>query len=184
MRRASATAAMFVSFYLLHRSDDVDVYIVDQTGTIVRTIALGRHMRRKVRTPDGVFTWNGRNDNGSVVPDGDYYIRVALIHQGRTVEISNSAGPEPVTVRRSRPARGDLGLAGADPPERGAGVTIRVHRQRAPQRRRADLTHRPPAASPSWSRASSPSGTANRRSGTARSTSAPPPPAPTWSASK
>ncbi len=94
---------VFVSFYLLHRSDDVDVYIVDQTGTIVRTIALGRHMRRKVRTPDGVFTWNGRNDDGQVVPDGDYYFRVALVHQGRTVEISNSAGPEPIHVRTIPP---------------------------------------------------------------------------------
>jgi hypothetical protein len=94
---------VFVSFYLLHRSDDVDVYIVDQTGAIVRTIALGRHMRRKVRKPDGVFTWNGRNDDGQVVPDGDYYFRVALIHQGRTVEISNSAGPEPIRVRTIPP---------------------------------------------------------------------------------
>lgn len=94
---------VFVSFYLLHRSDDVDVYIVDQAGTIVRTIALGRHMRRKVRTPDGVFTWNGRNDDGQVVPDGDYYFRVGLVHQGRTVEISNSAGPEPIRVRTIPP---------------------------------------------------------------------------------
>ena len=94
---------VFVSFYLLHRSDDVDVYIVDQTGTIVRTLALGRHMRRKVRHPDGEFTWNGRNDDGQVVPDGDYYFRVALIHQGRTVEISNSAGPEPIHVRTIPP---------------------------------------------------------------------------------
>jgi FlgD Ig-like domain len=94
---------VFVSFYLLHRSDDVDVYIVDQTGAIVRTIAQGRHMRRKVRTPDGVFTWNGRNDDGQVVPDGTYYFRVALVHQGRTVEISDSAGPEPIQVRTIPP---------------------------------------------------------------------------------
>ena len=57
---------MFVSFYLQHRSDDVDVYVVDQAGTIVRTLATGRHMRRGVRTPDGVFSWNGREDNGQV----------------------------------------------------------------------------------------------------------------------
>ena len=38
-----------VSFYLQHRSDDVDVYIVDQAATIVRTLASGRHMRRGVR---------------------------------------------------------------------------------------------------------------------------------------
>jgi FlgD Ig-like domain/N,N-dimethylformamidase beta subunit-like, C-terminal len=94
---------MFVSFYLQHRSDDVDVYVVDQAGTIVRTLALGRHMRRGVRTPDGVFTWNGREDNGQLAPDGVYHIRVALIHQGRTAEISNPSGPLPITVRTIPP---------------------------------------------------------------------------------
>jgi hypothetical protein len=93
----------FVSFYLQHRSDDVDVYVVDQTGAIVRTIALGRHMRRGVRRPDGVFSWDGREDNGQVAPDGVYYFRVALIHQGRTAEISNPSGPEPITVRTIPP---------------------------------------------------------------------------------
>jgi FlgD Ig-like domain len=93
-----------VSFYLLHRSDDVDVYVVDQTGAIVRTVALGRHMRQRVRKPDGEFSWNGREDNGQVAPDGTYYFRVSLIHQGRTVYISNQAGArEPITVRTIPP---------------------------------------------------------------------------------
>lgn len=94
---------MMVSFYLQHRSDDVDVYVVDQSGTIVRTLALGRHMRRGVRKPDGVFFWNGREDNGQVAPDGVYYVRVALIHQGRTADISNQSGALPITVRTIPP---------------------------------------------------------------------------------
>jgi FlgD Ig-like domain len=95
---------VLVSFYLLHRSDDVDVYVVDQTGAIVRTVAVGRHMRQGVRKPDGVFSWNGREDNGQVAPDGTYYFRVALIHQGRTVDISNQTGArEPITVRTIPP---------------------------------------------------------------------------------
>jgi FlgD Ig-like domain len=95
---------MRVSFYLQHRSDDVDVYIVDSTGQIVRTIASGRHMRRGVRNPDGDFVWDGREDNGSFAPDGQYYIKVALINQGRTVEISNTSGQlEPVTVKTVPP---------------------------------------------------------------------------------
>jgi hypothetical protein len=94
---------MVVSFYLLHRSDDVDVSIVDQSGAIIRTLASGRHMRKGVRRPDGVFVWDGRQENGSIAPDGIYYIRVALLHQGRTVTISNSAGPEPVTVKTLPP---------------------------------------------------------------------------------
>ena len=44
-------------------------------------------MRRGVRKPDGLFSWNGREDNGQVAPDGVYYFRVALIHQGRTADI-------------------------------------------------------------------------------------------------
>jgi hypothetical protein len=87
------------SFYLLHRADDVAVYIVDGNGTIVRTLASGRHMRRGVRTPDGQFPWNGREDNGRVAPDGAYYYRVALLHQNRTVEYTRT----PVTVRSTPP---------------------------------------------------------------------------------
>ena len=60
-------------------------------------------MRRGVRNPDGVFPWDGREDNGQVAPDGVYYFRVALIHQGRTVEISNQSGPLPITVRTIPP---------------------------------------------------------------------------------
>jgi FlgD Ig-like domain/N,N-dimethylformamidase beta subunit-like, C-terminal len=78
-----------ISFYLQHRADTVDVYVVDDDdGTIVRTVATGRHMRANVRIPDGVFHWNGREDDGQVAPDGTYYFRVALIHQGRTVDLN------------------------------------------------------------------------------------------------
>jgi N,N-dimethylformamidase beta subunit-like protein/flagellar hook capping protein FlgD len=94
---------MEVSFYLAQRPDDVDVYIVDRNGSIVRTLASGRHLGIRNRQ-QGTFFWRGREDNGSLAPDGMYYIRVALVHQGRTVEISNSAGPDPVTVL-TRPPR-------------------------------------------------------------------------------
>jgi len=93
---------MEVSFYLLHRSDDVDVYIVDRNGSIVRTLASGRHLGVKNRE-QGTFFWRGREDNGSFAPDGTYYIRVSLVHHGRAVEISNSAGPEPITVLTHAP---------------------------------------------------------------------------------
>jgi hypothetical protein len=92
-------SSMKVSFYLQHRSDTVDVYIVDSSGTIVRTLATGVHMRGGAHPARGYFRWNGREDNGQVAPDGTYYVRVALLHQGRTVEISStSAGPWPVKV--------------------------------------------------------------------------------------
>jgi hypothetical protein len=79
-----------LSFYLQHRADDVDVYVVDTSGEIVRTVASNHHMRRNVRKPDGEFSWDGREDNGSVAPDGTYYFEVALRNQGRTVELSNT----------------------------------------------------------------------------------------------
>jgi hypothetical protein len=95
---------MRVSFYLLHRSDDIDVYIVDQSGTIVRTLASGVHMPGGAHPVRKLFVWNGREDSGRIAPDGIYYLRVALIHQGRTVTISGPSGPLPVTVKTVPPA--------------------------------------------------------------------------------
>lgn len=76
-----------ISFYLQHRADTVDVYVLNQDGTIVDTVASGRNMRRNVRRPDGVFHWDGRESNGLLAPDGSYYFRVALLHQGRTIDL-------------------------------------------------------------------------------------------------
>jgi hypothetical protein len=91
-----------ISFYLQNRSDDVDVYVVsEKTGAIVDTLATGRHMRQDVRTPDGVFHWDGRDANGQVVPDGTYYLRVALIHQGATINLN--VGREVVKVKTVPP---------------------------------------------------------------------------------
>ena len=97
-----------ISFYLLHRADTVDVFVVsDATGEIVRTVASGRHMRKDVRNPDGVFHWDGRGDNGQVAPDGAYHFRVALIHQNRTIDLDDpnqtvkvkTVPPHPVVTR-------------------------------------------------------------------------------------
>jgi hypothetical protein len=94
-----------ISFYLLHASDKVDVYMVNQGGARVDTLATGRFMKAAL-FPHEVptkFTWNGRQSNGSVAPDGSYYFNVHLIHQGRTVTIASGSGPLPVTVTtRSR----------------------------------------------------------------------------------
>lgn len=113
-----------VSFYL-YRADDVDVYIVDQNRAIVRTLASGRHLREGVRKPDGVFYWNGYEDNGQIAPDGLYYMRVALIHQGRAVEISNSSGPEAITVKTVPPRPVITDVSPSLIPQDGVPVTIR-----------------------------------------------------------
>ncbi len=95
---------MRISFYLLHRSDDVDVEIIDPGGAVVATLATGVYMRGGAHPVRTLFTWDGREDDGQIAPDGVYYIRVTLLHQGRTVEIANSAGTaEPVIVRTVPP---------------------------------------------------------------------------------
>jgi hypothetical protein len=95
---------MFVSFYLQNRSDDVDVDIVEPDGsTVVDTLASGVHMQGGNTPVRRGFTWNGHTASGAVAPDGTYYIRVALIHQGRSVLISNNAGPEPIIVETVPP---------------------------------------------------------------------------------
>jgi hypothetical protein len=82
------TGSATISFYLQHRSDDVIVSVVDpRDDAVVRTVADGRHMRRGVRNPDGVFHWDGRLSDGTVAPDGTYYFRVTLIHQNRTINL-------------------------------------------------------------------------------------------------
>jgi hypothetical protein len=78
-----------ISFYLQHRSDNAIVSVVSaQTGAVVDTVANGRHMRKDVRFPDGVFHWDGRESSGQVVPEGSYYFRVTLIHQDRTIDLN------------------------------------------------------------------------------------------------
>jgi hypothetical protein len=113
---AGNSGSTTISFYLQHRSDDVDVYVVDAaTGEIVDTVASGRHMRRDVRHPDGVFHWNGRESDGSVAPDGTYYFRVALLHQGRTIDLSTvpvkvkTVPPHPVVTSVSPAEIGGFG---------------------------------------------------------------------------
>ena len=108
------------SFYLQHRADDVDVYVVDQSGTIVRTLASGRHMRKDVRTPDGAFPWNGREDDGKVAPDGTYYFRIALLHQGRTITLTQT----PVLVKTAPPRPLVTAVAPDLIPDRGLPVAI------------------------------------------------------------
>jgi hypothetical protein len=94
---------MGISFYLLNRSDTVDVNVVDSRGKLVATLARGRYMRGGSRPVRSYFTWNGRESGGAVASDGRYYVKVRLSGQRRTVTISNASGPEPVTVKTAPP---------------------------------------------------------------------------------
>jgi flagellar hook assembly protein FlgD len=115
---------MRISFYLQNRGDVVDVSIVDPAGNVVAQLpGSGRYLGTTHRRQ---FTWNGRESNGRVAPDGAYDIRVRLVQQDRELTISDSSGKaEPVTVL-TRPPR--LSITGVSPHvigSTGAKVTIR-----------------------------------------------------------
>ena len=85
-----------ISFWIVN-GDDVSVSIVDREGRIVRRLLDGFPLRERVRI---TRWWNGRTDAGAVAPDGRYRVRVALIHQGRTIDL---AQPIRLDTRPPRP---------------------------------------------------------------------------------
>lgn len=94
---------MSISFYLLHHSDSVDVWIADPFGRRVATLATDRFMPGGSHPVREQFTWDGRDSSGAFAPDGRYYVKVRLIHQARTVTISDNSGTLPVTVKTMAP---------------------------------------------------------------------------------
>jgi len=81
-----------LSFFLLHRSDVVDVYVVSQRGQIVATLASGVFMPGLPHQVARTFTWTGREGAGRLAPPGRYYVKVVLRHQDRTIDITNPKG--------------------------------------------------------------------------------------------
>ena len=81
---SAANATVPIGFRLRKR-DRVNVEIVNGNGEVVRTLARSR------REPSGnlQFTWNGRGDNGEVVPDGVYRPRVHLANAHKTIVLPN-----------------------------------------------------------------------------------------------
>jgi hypothetical protein len=83
-----------IRFRLLN-ADHVTVDIVDAKGTIVRAKLLsGGYEPRSV-----LFSWDGRDGQGRVVPDGLYRLRIALEDEGRTLEV-----PQEIRVDGTPPA--------------------------------------------------------------------------------
>jgi hypothetical protein len=80
--------------FLLRKPDRVSVDLVNGSGDVVRRLA---HSRRE---PAGnlQFTWNGRADNGEVVPDGTYRPRVHLANAHKTIVL-----PNPIRMDASPP---------------------------------------------------------------------------------
>jgi hypothetical protein len=64
----------------------LDISVVDEGGDRVRTLASA--------LPEAagsvVVTWDGRDDAGRVVADGRYRLRLRLLDEGRTIEVSEA----------------------------------------------------------------------------------------------
>lgn len=82
--------------------DHVTVDIVDLSGTQVRErVFAGRSTPRSLR-----FSWDGRDDEGRVVADGLYRLRVRLADEGRTLEV-----PEEIRVDGTAPTIEEVEVA-------------------------------------------------------------------------
>jgi flagellar basal-body rod modification protein FlgD len=60
------------NFTLQGPAADVKVSISDSTGSVIRTIDLGAHAQGGMP-----YTWDGRNDTGTVQPAGNYTVNVS-----------------------------------------------------------------------------------------------------------
>ncbi|HVE67881.1 MAG TPA: N,N-dimethylformamidase beta subunit family domain-containing protein [Solirubrobacteraceae bacterium] len=95
----------------LKRTDDATVSLLDEDGDAVRRLVRNRRMRAGEPVQ---LLWNGRDDAGRPVPDGNYRVRVGLRRQGRSVTLIDEIAvdgtpPRPlVRVRRPQDARGPL----------------------------------------------------------------------------
>jgi hypothetical protein len=70
-------------FHLLHSADSFNLYIVDSSDRVVRTLASG--VAGAIKQPFQ-YTWNGRVASGAVAPLGLYNFRLHLIRQDRTID--------------------------------------------------------------------------------------------------
>jgi flagellar hook assembly protein FlgD len=69
--------------FRLKKADDVTVHIINTDGDVVRTL-MDRHLGAYQQIIPSL-SWDGRDDDGQLVPDGRYRISITLAHLGRTV---------------------------------------------------------------------------------------------------
>jgi hypothetical protein len=85
--------------FRLRAEDHVTVDIVDENGGTVReSLVSGRYTPRSLR-----FSWDGLDEQGRVVADGLYRVRVSLEDEGRTLEF-----PDEIRVDATRPTIEDV----------------------------------------------------------------------------
>jgi FlgD Ig-like domain len=76
-------------FFRLRRADRLQVSLLDDEGREIRTLVDGE---RAARGPHE-FYWNGRDDDGRLVPEGRYRPKVELGRADRTIVL-----PNPITI--------------------------------------------------------------------------------------
>jgi hypothetical protein len=79
--------------FRLRKTDRLDLVIV-RGDTVVRTLVSGRRFRHGLHH----FTWNGRDDEGQLLPQGFYNPRVHLEGEHRTILL-----PNPIRIDTTRP---------------------------------------------------------------------------------
>ena len=97
-RCASATVRTRWSDFRLRKGDTVTLEVVDADGQVVRTL-FERRRFGPVRLEAG---WDGKDDEGRVVPDGDYRPRVRLADAHRTIVFPNEIRVDTVKPRIER----------------------------------------------------------------------------------
>lgn len=124
--------------FSLKRTDDVTVSVITREGDPVRRLLDNRTLRagRLLRLP-----WDGRTDEGRIVPDGVYRVRLNLRRQGRAILLPRNIEKDTRPPRIAVTAIGPVRAPGAELLPREDGEPARVT-FRAPGRRKQILVYR------------------------------------------
>jgi hypothetical protein len=80
--------------FRLTRAESLSIAVVDSRARVVRTLVRDHRFGRGRHH----FTWNGRDDDGAIVPEGSYRPRIRIAAVGRTLLL-----PNPIRVDVTRP---------------------------------------------------------------------------------
>ena len=138
----------------LSRPAKVSFSILDSEGNEVRRLVQDRQL---AGSSHNRFTWNGRNDDGDVVPDGIYRMRVVRRDEGRIIdsvkEIRVDLQPPHVRILSAKPSiiaprapgqSPEVTIRYSGPVEQGTGVPRLPHRRRRQAACRASLPRQGP----------------------------------------
>ena len=106
--------------FRLRRPDDLTLTIADEKGDVVRTLLRRAHFR----PGNHAFGWDGRNQSGKRVSEGQYHARVELRKLGRVIEFPTTIAVD-TTRPRVRVRNISRRVISPDGDARGDAITIR-----------------------------------------------------------